>query len=592
MAERLPKGEKILRGIAVSDGVCRGKILVLHRARHIITQRQISADEVAGETGRFEKALVQTRQQILEVQRKVVENLGAKEADIFEAHLLMLEDHALVGEIIRLIKEEKVNVEFAFHSVAERYSEALLAAKDEYLSERAADMRDLTSRVLDNLLEVKDAFDLHHLTEPCILISHDLSPSTTAQLNKKLVLGFATDIGGKTSHTAIMARSLGIPAIVGLQTVSQELDSGDYVLLDGYTGTIIVNPTDQTLFAYGQLAKIKASLEEKLREIRDQPAVTLDGKAIHLSANIEDQSDIEAVIANGAEGVGLFRTEFLFINRDNLPGEEEQYKVYREVAVALKPNPIIIRTLDLGGDKFASHLQLAQEMNPFLGWRAIRFCLAQPELFRAQLRAILRASAEGNVKMMYPMISGLDELNQANAIVEKCKAGLRAEGKPFDENLAIGAMIEIPSAALIADTLAQRAKFFSIGSNDLIQYTLAADRTNERVSHLYEPTHPAILRLIKTTVDAAHRHGIWTGVCGEIAGDAFLTPLLIGLGVDELSTAPSVVPQVKYIVRRLKMSEAQALAEFALQCESPSEIYRRCQELARASAPSLFESKT
>jgi phosphotransferase system enzyme I (PtsI) len=592
MAERLPKGEKILRGIAVSDGVCRGKILVLHRARHIIAQREISADEVAGETGRFEKSLVQTRQQILEVQRKVVENLGAKEADIFEAHLLMLEDHALVGEVIRLIKEEKVNAEFAFHTVAERYSEALLAANDEYLRERAADMRDLTSRVLDNLLEVKDTFDLHHLTEPCILISHDLSPSTTAQLNKKLVLGFATDIGGRTSHTAIMARSLGIPAIVGLQTVSQELDSGDYALLDGYNGTIIVNPTDQTLFAYGQLAKIKASLDEKLREIREQPAVTLDGKPIHLSANIEDQNDIEAVIANGAEGVGLFRTEFLFINRDNLPGEEEQYKVYREVAAALKPNPIIIRTLDLGGDKFASHLQLAQEMNPFLGWRAIRFCLAQPELFRAQLRAILRASADGHVKMMYPMISGLDELNQANAIVEKCKTELRAEGKPFDENMPIGAMIEIPSAALIADTLAQRAKFFSIGSNDLIQYTLAADRTNERVSHLYEPTHPAILRLIKTTVDAAHRHGIWTGVCGEIAGDVFLTPLLLGLGVDELSTAPSVVPQVKYIVRRLKMSEAQALAEFALQCESPSEIYRRCQELARASAPSLFESKT
>jgi phosphotransferase system enzyme I (PtsI) len=592
MAERLPKGEKILRGIAVSDGVCRGKILVLHRARHIIAQREISADEVAGETGRFEKALVQTRQQILEVQRKVVENLGAKEADIFEAHLLMLEDHALVGETIRLIKEEKANVEYAFHSVAERYSEALLAANDEYLRERAADMRDLTSRVLDNLLEVKDVFDVHHIAEPCILVSHDLSPSTTAQLNKKLVLGFATDIGGKTSHTAIMARSLGIPAIVGLQTVSQELDSGDYALLDGYNGTIIVNPTDQTLFTYGQLAKIKASLEEKLREIRDQPAVTLDGKSIHLSANIEDQNDIEAVIANGAEGVGLFRTEFLFINRDNLPGEEEQYKVYREVAAALKPNPIIIRTLDLGGDKFASHLQLAQEMNPFLGWRAIRFCLAQPELFRAQLRAILRASADGNVKMMYPMISGLDELNQANAIVEKCRAELRAEVKPFDENLAIGAMIEIPSAALIADALAQRAKFFSIGSNDLIQYTLAADRTNERVSHLYEPTHPAILRLIKTTVDAAHRHGIWTGVCGEIAGDAFLTPLLIGLGVDELSAAPSVVPQVKYIIRRLKLSEAQALAEFALQCESPSEIYRRCQELARAAAPSLFESRT
>jgi len=592
MAERLQKGEKILRGIAVSDGVCRGKILVLHRARHVIAQRHITEAEVIVEAGRFEKALVQTRQQVLEVQRKVVENLGAKEADIFEAHLLMLEDSALVGEAVRIIKEEKVNAEYAFHTVAERYSDALLTANDEYLRERAADMRDLTSRVLDNLLEVKDTFDLHHLAEPCILVSHDLSPSTTAQLDKKFVLGFATDIGGKTSHTAIMARSLGIPAVVGLQAATQELDSGDYALLDGYSGTVIVNPTDQTLFEYGQLEKIKASLEEKLHEIRDQPAITLDGKSIHLSANIEDQSDIQAVIANGAEGVGLFRTEFLFIDRDSLPTEEEQYKVYREVAAALKPNPIIIRTLDLGGDKFASHLQLAQEMNPFLGWRAIRFCLAQPELFRAQLRAILRASAEGNVKMMYPMISGLDELNKANAIVEKCKNELRAEGKPFDANMAVGAMIEIPSAALIAGTLARRTKFFSIGSNDLIQYTLAADRTNEKVSHLYEPTHPAILQLIKATVDAAHQHGNWTGVCGEIAGDTCLTPLLIGLGVDELSVAPSVVPHVKYMVRRLKLSEAQALAEFALQCESPSEIYKRCQEQARAAAPGLFESKT
>jgi phosphotransferase system enzyme I (PtsI) len=407
-----------------------------------------------------------------------------------------------------------------------------------------------------------------------------------------MVLGFATHIGGKTSHTAIIARSLGIPAVVGLQAASDEFDTGDYALLDGYNGTVIINPTDQTLFEYGQLSRIKASLEEKLREIQKQPTVTLDGKAIHLSANIEDQNDIEAVVAHGAEGVGLFRTEFLFISRDSLPSEEDQYKVYRQVAAALKPQPVIIRTLDLGGDKFASHLQLAQEMNPFLGWRAIRFCLAQPELFRAQLRAILRASAEGNVKLMYPMISGLDELNQANALVEKCKAELRAEKIPFDEKLEIGVMVEIPSAALIADTLAKRVKFFSIGSNDLIQYTLAADRTNEKVSHLYEPTHPAILRLIKMTVDAAHQHGVWVGVCGEIAGDPALAPLLIGLGVDELSAAPPVVPQVKYIVRRLKLSEAQELAAFALQCESPSEIYARCQTLARQTAPSLFENKT
>ncbi len=586
------KGERVFRGIAVSAGICRGKILVLHRARHVIAKRELSAAETAVEITRFEKSLVQTRQQISEVQRKVVENMGTEEGDIFEAHLLMLEDRMLVDEVIRSIREQQINAEHAFHTVAERYAAALAAVDDEYLRERANDMRDLTTRVLDNLLDVRDQFDLRHITEPCILVSHDLSASTTAQLDKKFVLGFATDIGGKTSHTAIMARSLSIPAVVGLKTASEEFDTGDYALLDGYNGTVIVNPTDQTLFEYGQLSLIKASLQEKLGEIRNQPAVTLDGKSIHLSANIEDQHDIEAVIQNGAEGVGLFRTEFLFINRESAPDEEAQYQVYRQVAAALKPHPVIIRTLDLGGDKFASHLQLAQEMNPFLGWRAIRFCLAQPEMFRAQLRAILRASAVGNVKMMYPMISGLDELNQANALVEKCKTELRAEKIPFDEQMDIGAMIEIPSAALIADALAQRVKFFSVGSNDLIQYTLAADRTNEKVSHLYEPTHPAILRLIKMSVDAAHQHGAWVGVCGEIAGDPALVPLLIGLGVDELSAAPSVVPQVKYIVRRLKLTEAQALAGFALQCESPSEIYARCQKLARDTAPSLFENKT
>ena len=587
-----PKGEKLFRGIAVSAGICRGKILVLDRAQHVITRRDLPDPEIMTEISRFEQALVQTRQQISEVQRKVAASMGAKEGDIFDAHLLMLEDQMLVDEVIRTIREQKVNAESAFHEVSERYAAALAGVNDEYLRERATDMRDLTSRVLDNLLQVKSHVDLRGMTEPCILIGHDLSPSMTAQLDKKLVLGFATDIGGQTSHTAIIARSLGIPAVVGLKTASTEIITGDYALLDGYNGTIVVNPTDQTLFEYGQLSRIKASLEEKLREIQKQPAVTLDGKAIHLSANIEDQNDIESVIANGAEGVGLFRTEFLFISRDSLPSEEDQYKVYRQVAAALKPHPVIIRTLDLGGDKFASTLQLAQEMNPFLGWRAIRFCLAQPELFCAQLRAILRASAEGNVKLMYPMISGLDELNQANAFVEKCKRELRAGKIPFDENLEIGAMIEIPSAALIAETLAKRLKFFSIGSNDLIQYTLAADRTNEKVSHLYEPTHPAIIRLIKMTVDAAHQHGIWAGVCGEIAGDPALAPLLIGLGVDELSAAPPVVPQVKYIVRRLKLTEAQELAAFALQCESPSEIYAECQKLALRTAPSLFENKS
>ena len=581
----------MFQGIGVSAGVCRGKVIVLRRTRRAILKRELPADSITPEIKRFEHVLVRTRQQITEVQRRVAETMSTSEADIFDAHLLMLEDRVLIEEVFKIIREQKANAEYAFHTASDRYIAVLEAVEDEYLRERAADLRDLTNRVLDNLMDVKDAYNLRHLSEPCILVGHDLSPSMTATLDKKFVLGFATDIGGKTSHTAILARSLDIPAAVGLQNASEELDTGDYVLLDGYNGTVVVNPTDQTLFEYGQLVKIKASLDEKLREIQFQPAVTLDGKTIHLSANIEDQHDVAAVTRHGAEGVGLFRTEFLYINRDSLPTEDEQYEVYRSVAAALKPNPVIIRTLDIGGDKFASQLQLAHELNPFLGWRAIRFCLAQPQLFCAQLRAILRAGVEGNIKMMYPMISGLDELNQANQLVEQCKAELRAQNIPFAENLDIGVMIEIPSAALIADTLAKKVKFFSIGSNDLIQYALAADRTNERVSHLYEPTHPAILKLIKMTVDAAHANGIWCGVCGEIAGDPILTALLVGLGVDELSTAPAVLDEVKYIIRRVKLEEARLLAEFALKCDSPSQILMRCAELALQTAPSLFENK-
>ena len=487
-----------------------------------------------------------------------------------------------------MILEQSVNAEYAFHTVAERYSASLAAIADEYLRERAGDMRDVTSRVLNNLLGKSENFVLRDLTEPVIVISHDLTPSSTAQMDRTKVLGFATDVGSKTSHTAIMARSLRIPGVVGLKNVSDELQTGQYVLLDGYNGALILNPTDQTLFEYGQLVRKQVSLEEKLRDVVLQPAVTLDGRQIVLSANIEQADDAEAVKASGAEGVGLFRTEYLFISRSELPSEEEQFQAYSRIAAALKPQPVVIRTLDLGGDKFLSHLHVPTEMNPFLGWRAIRYCLQQRDIFRNQLRAILRASAHGNVKMMYPMISGLQELNQANALVEEYKGELRQEGIPFDEQLEIGAMIEIPSAALIADSLAKRTKFFSLGTNDLIQYTLAVDRMNERIAHLYEPTHPAIVQLIKATVDAAHRHHNWVSVCGEMAGDPVLTPLLLGLGVDELSTAPSVLPQIKYMVRRLKTSETVALAEFALQSESATEIFARCQELARASAPSLF----
>jgi phosphotransferase system enzyme I (PtsI) len=591
MPELAREGERVFRGIPVSAGVCRAKILVLSRPERSVPRREITDEDVPREIQRLEQALLQTRHEIVEVQRKVSEGVGAADASIFDAHLLVLEDPILIDEVTRLIQDKHVNAEAAFHEFAEKYTATLSKIDDDYLRERTSDLRDVTSRVLNNLTGMDASFDFQHLTEPCIIICDDLPPSAAATLEKTHVLGFATDSGSKTSHTAIMARSLEIPAVVGLQNASRGLKSGSYALLDGFNGVVIINPTDQTLFEYGQLVRKQVDLKEKLRAIMSEPAVTIDGSRVLLSANIEQSSDAELVKACGADGVGLFRTEYLFINRQTLPDEEEQFLAYSRVASVLAPQPVVIRTLDLGGDKFLSHLHVPHEMNPFLGWRAIRFCLEERDTFRTQLRAILRASAHGNIKMMYPMISCLDELNEANSLVDACKAELQAEGKPFNADIEIGVMIEIPSAVLVADALAKRVKFFSIGTNDLIQYSLAVDRLNEKIAHLYEPTHPAILRLIKMTVDAAHRHGIWCGVCGEVAGDPVMATLLLGLGIDDLSATPSLVPSVKFLIRRLRMDEAKQLAEFALNCESGKEILRRAETLARDIAPSLFENQ-
>ena len=591
MAERLHTGETIIRGIPVSAGVCKGKILVLDKAHHKIEKREIPEAEVAGEITRFQHALVQTREQLQEVQRQLTQSLGPGQASIFDAHLLVLEDPSLIDEVVRVIEQKKVNAEHAFHTVTERYSAALSKVEDEYLRERATDMRDVSARVLGHLLGQSDPVDLRSLSEPCIIISHDLTPSRTAQLDRKNVLGFATDIGSRTSHTAIMARSMRIPAVVGLKNASEVLQNGDYVLLDGFNGVVIVNPTDQTLFEYGVLVRKQVSLEEKLRDALHQPAITLDNHHVFISANIEQTADAARVKDSGAEGVGLFRTEYLFINRELPPNEEEQYQAYRQAAETLKPQPLVIRTLDLGGDKLLSSLVIPHEMNPYLGWRAIRYCLQHEDVFRAQLRAILRASVVGNVKIMYPMISGLDELTQANAFLAQYKIELIKEGVAFDDKIEVGAMIETPSAALITDALAKRVQFFSLGTNDLIQYTLAVDRMNEKIAHLYEPTHPAIVRLIKRTVDAASKHKVWVSVCGEMAGDATLVPLLIGLGVDELSAAPPLLAQIKYLIRRLKLSDTQELAAFALESESSTEILARSTALAQRAAPSLFDMK-
>ncbi|MEI7728066.1 MAG: phosphoenolpyruvate--protein phosphotransferase [Verrucomicrobiota bacterium] len=581
--------ERVLRGIPVSNGVCRGKVLVLSNREQTIPHLQLSDAEVPEQIHRFQEALMLSRRQIQALQHHLAQSMGATDAMIFDAHLLLLEDPMITEEVLGAIQRKRMNAEFAFQQVTEKYSAAMAAMEDEYLRERVSDLKDVTSRVLNNLMGCLDEGQLGSLSEPCIIVSQDLTPSTTAALNKKMVLGFATDIGSRTSHTAIMARAMQIPAVVALEKATLEIVSGQYALLDGFNGIVILNPTDQTLFEYGQLVRKQLSLHENLRDLRDQPALTLDGNRLLLSANVEGADDTEAVKVSGAEGVGLFRTEYLFLNRDTAPTEEEQYQEYQRMAEALKPHPVVIRTLDLGGDKFLSHVNISREASSFYGWRAIRFCLQQPEVFKAQLRAILRASVSGNVKLMYPMISGIHELDQANALLEQCQDELRRDGVPYDHKMEIGAMIEIPSAALAANALAKRVKFFSIGTNDLIQYTLAVDRMNEKVAHLYEPTHPSVLQLIHTTVLAAHQQGLWVGVCGEMAGDPVMTPLLLGLGVDELSASPAMVPQIKFIIRRLKMPEARELAEFALGCECGQEILRRSQNLARAVAPSLFD---
>ena len=590
--DRRKTGEKMLQGIPVSQGVSRSQVVVLDRTRIDPAKSGILESELAGEEDRLQASLAETRRQILAMQERLREAMGTEEAQIFEAHLLVLEDPMLLKEVSQFIRENLVTAEFAFHEASEKYAEALGKVDDAYLSERAADIRDVTQRVLANLMSQPPCAGLADLTEPCIVVAHDLTPSDTATLDPTKVLGFVTEVGSRTSHTAILARSLRIPAVLGLGEAISELHTGQSVLLDGFNGFVVIDPSKQMLFEYGQLVERQTSIEESLEVIHDDAAETRDGHRIILSSNIERAADVESVLQSGATGVGLFRTEFLFINRRDLPNEEEQFAAYRHVAESLAPDPVIIRTLDLGGDKLLSHVNVAAEMNPFLGWRAIRLCLEEKDLFRTQLRAILRASAYGNLKIMYPMVSGVEELEAANELLDECREQLRAEDVAFADAVEIGVMIETPSAAMIADSLAKRVQFFSIGTNDLIQYTLAVDRLNEKIAHLYEPTHPGILRLIKATVDAGQAHGIWTGVCGEMAGDVAAVPLLLGLGVTELSVTPSMVPRVKMLIRSIEMSQARELAEFALDSDSPKEILARAEALAKAAVPSFFEELT
>jgi len=580
MNEQNARREIRFEGAGVSPGIARGQIHVVRDDFDDVARYRISPSQVTDEIGRFEAALIQTRMQILEMQQRIAESIGAKDAAIFDAHLLVVEDRTLIDEVLRKLETDLCNVEWVFQEVATTYAETLNKIDDPYLRERALDIQDVTKRVIRNL-QGKAPKAFLGLSEPHILIAHNLTPSDTAAMNREHVLGLATDLGSRTSHTAIMARSLNIPAVVGLHDITERLETGQHVLLDGTNGFLIVDPTPETLKRYGEIESRRVKVVAQLKELRETTSTTRDGRHIVLSANIELPEDVDAVAANGAEGIGLYRTEFLYLNRSTLPTEDEQYETYRKVAERVRPDPLIIRTFDLGGDKLApGTVDISDELNPFLGWRAIRFCLENIDIFKTQLRAILRAGAVGNVKIMFPMISGLDELRGAISVLAECKEELCASKIDVGDKTEVGAMIEIPSAAISADVLAREVDFFSIGTNDLIQYALAVDRVNERIAHLYEPTHPAVLRLLKMIADAAHANEIWVGVCGEMAGDVALIPLLLGLGMDELSAGATLVPRVKRAVQSLAIPECRELVEETLKLQTPSEILARCLELA------------
>ena len=569
------KSEVVVQGIAASKGIAYGQVFLYLQSELEIPRYTVDSDKRMAEIARFEQALVVTRQQISKIQAQVTKDLSEEEALIFDAHQMVLEDQALIGETIRDFEKTGLNIETCFNAVAQRYIKAFAEIDDEYLRERAADIKDVAKRVLHVLLG-QAAGSLTELVDKRIIVARDISPSEAASIDRSAALGFVTDDGSRTSHAVIVARSMKIPAVVGVRDFTTKVRNGDWLMVDGYEGVVIVNPTEQTLFRYGKIEKAKKSFENRLMSVNELAAQTLDGVAVTLRANIEKPDEVALVKQYRADGVGLYRTEFLFLTATKLPTEEQQYAAYREIVSGLAPAPVTIRTLDVGGDKPLPgdpHL-IGPEANPFMGFRAIRMCLENPEMFKNQLRAILRASAHGKVELMYPMISGTEELDRAKVLLDEAKAELTQRGQVFDPNICTGAMIEIPSAALAADLLAEKCGFFSIGTNDLIQYLLAIDRGNNRIAHLYDPAHPAVLRVLKQIVDAGHAKKLKVCVCGEMAGDAIYVPLLLGLGVDELSMTPPLLPAVKFMIRAMKMSDAQQLAKEALAQTDAKKAYK------------------
>mgnify|MGYP003584859191 FL=1 len=561
----------MISGIPASPGIVFGNALVLKEEKIILDPQKITEDQVEAEVARFYNGRAAAVEQLTAIKDRAFKSLGEEKAAIFEGHLMILEDEELEEEIIDYLRSHKVNAGVAASKIIDQQVEMLSEIDDEYLKERAGDIRDIGNRLIKNILGMK-IVDLGEINEEAILVAYDLTPSETAQLNLDKVLGFITDIGGRTSHTSIMARSLELPAIVGTNNVTEVVKTGDYLILDAVNNAVYVNPTQEEI---SRLKKLEAQLAEEkaeLAKLKDLPALTLDGHRVDVVANIGTIRDCEGADRNGAEGVGLYRTEFLFMDRDQLPTEEEQFIAYKEVVEAMNGRIVVLRTMDIGGDKELPYLNLPKEMNPFLGWRAIRIALDRREILHAQLRAVLRASAFGKLAVMFPMIVSVEEIRELKSVMNKLKQELRNEGKAFDENIQIGVMVETPSAAVNAKFLAKEVDFFSIGTNDLTQYTLAVDRGNELISHLYNSMSPSVLNLIKQVIDASHEEGKWTGMCGELAGDEKATILLLGMGLDEFSMSAISVPRIKKLIRNVNYQDAKALADKALQQPTAAEI--------------------
>ncbi len=580
--------EVIYEGIPASPGIAIAPVHVVARGFTAPEIYEITEAEVSREQERFKAALEATKRQLIELQSRLEDLAGDNEAGIFEAHVMILEDRSVVDRVHNAIASRQQNAEYAFYAVMQNFLEAMRRIPDPYLRERTVDIEDVAQRVLRNFSDDGDSRpqgpDVSH-----ILVAYDLAPSDTASMNRKHVLGFATEQGSVNSHTAILARAFGIPAVVGLEGVVIDVIALAPAILDGYTGKLILHPTAETLERYKSLSDIKAKVRSSLEAMRGAATATVDGRELTVSANIEIIEELPLVKRSGAKGIGLYRTEFLLLNGEEMPDEKRQTEVYSRVASEMQPHTVIIRTLDAGGDKLPVEPLTDPEPNPFLGWRGIRVSLARPAMFREQIRAILRASAFGKVAVMFPMISGLSEVWRSKEMVRRCMDELDKEGVAFDEHLPVGIMIEVPAAAICADILAPEVDFFSIGTNDLIQYTVAADRVNPHVAELYRPTHPAVIRLIKRTIDAATDNGIWTGICGEMAGDIRLTPLLIGLGVEELSVGPQQVPRVGHAIRSLSYAECAAMSDEALRHTRSQGILDLSMSLARKHYGNLLD---